>query len=144
MMSINAEQSNLGWVPVRELTFGLVFAERIVALVYWQGAEMADLGGPDGAPMARAAGFAWVPADLPVEHFFLFEAPNPAEHDWIRARELAAEGYFAWRQQEAERTAELRSEAAELLSRSRWWRDDRVREQLLSRAWHGPPESRRD
>jgi hypothetical protein len=135
-MSINAEPSSLDWAQVGAWTFGLVFAGRIVALVYWQGAEVADLGGPDVALVARDAGFAWVPADLPVDHFFLFEAPNPAEDDWIRARALTAEAYLGWRRREADRTAELRSEAAELLRRSRWWRDERLREQLDgSNAW---------
>jgi hypothetical protein len=29
-------------------------------------------------------------------------------------------------------------EAGELLSRSRWWRQELVREELLSRTWYGP------
>jgi hypothetical protein len=29
-------------------------------------------------------------------------------------------------------------EADELLSRSRWWRQELVREELLSRTWYGP------
>jgi hypothetical protein len=41
--------------------------------------------------------------------------------------------------QPAEDTAALRREAAELLSRSRWWRDDCRRELLLDRRWHGAP-----
>lgn len=39
-------------------------------------------------------------ADLPWEHYYLFQAPNPAEDDWARGRELAARAYF-------ERTAAL-------------------------------------
>ena len=42
---------------------------------------------------ADDAGFARVPADLPWEHYYLFQAPNPAEDDWVRARELAARAY---------------------------------------------------
>jgi hypothetical protein len=40
-------------------------------------------------------------------------------------------------QQLAEETAALRREAAELLSRSRWWRDECRRELLRSRRWYG-------
>jgi hypothetical protein len=39
-----------------------------------------------------------------------------------------------------EETAELRRQAAELLSRSRWWRDECRRELLLRRRWHGVRE----
>lgn len=43
-------------------------------------------------------------------------------------------------------TAALRREAAELLIRSRWWRDDALRELLSGRRWHGvraaePPDA---
>ncbi|MEA2252247.1 MAG: hypothetical protein QOJ82_3011 [Solirubrobacteraceae bacterium] len=40
-----------------------------------------------------------------------------------------------------EDTAALRREAAELLSRSRWWRDDGLRELLLGRRWCGMPSA---
>jgi hypothetical protein len=40
----------------------------------------------------------------------------------------------------AAETAELRRQAAELLSRSRWWRDECRRELLLARRWHGVRE----
>jgi hypothetical protein len=33
---------------------------------------------------------------------------------------------------------ELRREAAEILSRSRWWYEERLREELLSREWYRP------
>jgi CBS domain-containing protein len=36
-------------------------------------------------------------------------------------------------------TAELRREAADILSRSRWWREERLRGTLSERRWHGPP-----
>ena len=32
----------------------------------------------------------------------------------------------------------LLREAGELLNRSRWWRQELVREELLSRTWYGP------
>jgi hypothetical protein len=46
----------------------------------------------------------------------------------------------------AEETAALRREAAELLRRSRWYRDECLRELLLQRRWYvtaeAPPPSR--
>jgi hypothetical protein len=36
-----------------------------------------------------------------------------------------------------EETAALRREAAELLKRSRWWREDCTRELLRARRWRG-------
>jgi hypothetical protein len=138
-MSIDAGPGTLEWVALGTRACGLVFAGRIVAVVYWHGAEDAELREHSGAPDVGEAGFSWVPADLAVDHFVLFEAPNPQESDWIRARELAAGAYSEWTLQEASRTAELRREAAELLSRSRWWRNERMPERLLSRRWHGPP-----
>jgi hypothetical protein len=38
----------------------------------------------------------------------------------------------------AAETAALRREAAEILGRSRWYSDDRLRELLLRRTWYGP------
>jgi hypothetical protein len=141
-MSIDGGPSSLHWVAVGARASGLVFAGRIVALLYWQGAQPAELGEP-GVPAVGDAGFSWVPTDVPVDRFFLFGAPNPAEGDWARARELAAGAYLEWMRREADRTAELRKEAVELLSRSRWWRDERVREQLLGRTWRGTRRSER-
>jgi hypothetical protein len=40
-------------------------------------------------------------------------------------------------EQLAEETAALRREAAELLSRSRWWREECRRELLRCRRWYG-------
>jgi hypothetical protein len=37
----------------------------------------------------------------------------------------------------SEETAALRREAADILARSRWWRDECVRELLLHRRWLG-------
>lgn len=95
-MTIEAEPITLDWVAVGTSAFGLVFTGQIVALVYWQGADVAELDGPRGDPVVTDAGFSWVPADRPWEHVYLFQAPNPAEADWGRARELAARAYFAW------------------------------------------------
>jgi hypothetical protein len=138
-MSIDARPSIPQWVAIGARAFGLVVAGRIVALVYWQAVQEAERGESSGVD----AGFAWVPADLPVDHFFLFPATNPAEGDWARARELAAGAYLEWMRRETDYTAELRCEAAELLSRSRWWQNEQVREHLLSRAWYGPQGSER-
>jgi hypothetical protein len=41
--------------------------------------------------------------------------------------------------QPTEETAALRREAVELLSRSRWWRDECRRELLRDRRWYGVP-----
>jgi hypothetical protein len=139
-MSFDAGPISMDWIAVGARAFALVVAGRIVAIVYWHGAE---LGEPGGVPAVGDAGFSWVPADLPVDHFFLFAAPNPAEGDWARARETAADAYIQWMRQEAGYIARLRREAAELLSVSRWWQDDRLREQLRSRAWHGRRRSGR-
>ena len=95
-MSTHAEPITLNWVAVGERAFGMVFSGRIVALVYWESTDVAETGGPGGEPVVTDAGFAWVPADLPWEHFYLFQAPNPAESDWARARELAARAFFEW------------------------------------------------
>jgi hypothetical protein len=38
----------------------------------------------------------------------------------------------------ADETAALRREAAELLSRSRWWQEELLREELLRRDWYRP------
>ena len=139
-MSIDAMPIMVGWVAVGERACGLVFAGRIAALVYWQPAQLTEAG---AEPMVCNAGFSWVPVDLPVDHFFLVEAPDPDEADWARARELAASAYLDWMRREAGYTAELRREAAELLSRSRWWQDEQLREELLSRAWYRPPGGER-
>jgi hypothetical protein len=92
-MSINAPPITLAWVAVGERAFGLVCAERIVALVYWEPANVAEQAGD---PAVTEAGFSWVPTDLPWEHVYLFEASAPCEGDWARARELAARAYFEW------------------------------------------------
>ena len=140
-MSIDAGPNSLEWVALGTRACGLVSAGRIVALVYWLGTDDAALDEGSVLPAVGEAGFFWVPAGLPVDHFSLFKAPNPAESDWVRARELAARSYLEWTLQEAGHLAELRREAAELLSRSRWWHEDRIRERLLSRTWQGPPRS---
>jgi hypothetical protein len=93
-MSISAERITLEWVAVGERAFGLVYADRIVALVYWEDANVGVLGGPSGEPTVTDAGFSWVPADGPWEHFYLFETAVPNEKSWAHARELAAQAYF--------------------------------------------------
>lgn len=150
-MSINAEPITLQWVSVGAGAFGLVLAGHIVALVYWEGPDVAELGGPGGEPVVTDAGFSWVPVDRPWEHFYLFETSNPGEGDWARAREFAARAYLEWteahcrltrhdpaRRVEADDTAELRREARQLLRRSQWWRDELLREELLSDESDGP------
>jgi hypothetical protein len=129
-MSIDAGPGSMDWVAVGTRACALVFGGRIATVVYWQGADGVQPGDCSGVRPVSDAGFWWVPAELPVDRFFLFHAPDPAESDWVRARELAANAYLEWRLEEAGRTAELRREAAELLSRSRWWHDDRMRDHL--------------
>jgi hypothetical protein len=41
-----------------------------------------------------------------------------------------------------EETAALRREAAAILGRSRWWRDECRRELLRDRRWYGTPADR--
>lgn len=89
----------LSWVAVGGSAFGLVYLERIVALVYWERADVAELGGPGGDPVVTDAGFSWVPVDQPWEHFYLFEAPDPRDGAWEQARVQAAHAYFGWAQQ---------------------------------------------
>jgi hypothetical protein len=108
-MSNNDSPNGLDWIPLGEQACGLVFGGRVVALVYWQDAQSEHSG----------AGFWWVPADLPVDHFSLFAASDPTPTDWERAREGAAHAYADWAPREAAYTAELQHEAAELLSRAR-------------------------
>jgi hypothetical protein len=145
-MSIDAGRIMLEWVAVGTGAFGLVFSGHIVALVYWEGADVAERG---GEPVVTDAGFSWVPADRPWQHFYLFATPNPAEGDWAQARALAARAYFEWtdktmehddpaRRDETDETAELRREAGEFLSRSQWWRDPLLRERLLRGEPDGP------
>jgi hypothetical protein len=93
-MSISAERITLEWVAVGERAFGLVHADRIVALVYWEDANVGELGGMDGEPVVTDSGFSWVPTDAPWEHFYLFETAVPGEESWARARELAGRAYF--------------------------------------------------
>jgi hypothetical protein len=112
-MSSDDGPNSLDWIPLGEHACGLVFGGRIVALVYWQGAP------PGGDHGSGEAGFWWVPAELPVDHFSLFAASYPDQADWARARERAAEAYAAWAPREAAYTAQLRREAAELLRRAR-------------------------
>jgi hypothetical protein len=92
-MSINAPPITLAWVAVGALAFGLVHAGQIVALVYWERADVAEL---DGDPAVTDAGFSWVPAGLPWEHFYLFAAPHASADAWAQAREQAARAYFEW------------------------------------------------
>jgi hypothetical protein len=153
-MTPRAEMSTLRWVPVGASACGLVLAGRIIALVYWQGPDAADLGQPGDRPIATCPGFSWLPVDRPSEPMHLFEAPDPAAGDWERARELAALGYFDLAapqprtgQQdhacEANDISALRREAAELLRRSPWWQRELLREELLSRRWFGPQRGER-
>jgi hypothetical protein len=149
-MTIDAKPITLDWVAVGPGAFGLVWDGRIMALVYWERAGVAQRSGPGGEPVVTDPGFSWVPVDLPWEHFYLFQAPNPVEGDWARARELAARAYFEWTEARSriEREhparpretddAELRREAAELLRGSEWWQEELLREELLSRKWDGP------
>jgi hypothetical protein len=60
--------------------------------------------------------------------------PAPVDADPLRA--LAA-AQRETSEQLARETAELRREAADLLSRSRGWRDERRRELLRHRRWYG-------
>jgi hypothetical protein len=61
---------------------------------------------------------------------------DPSELDMDALRTLhAAQRETA--DQLAQETAALRREAAELLSRSRWWRDECRRELLRCRRWYG-------
>jgi hypothetical protein len=121
----------LEWIPLGEHACGLVFGGRVVALVYWQDAQ------PGGEHEHSAAGFWWVPADLPVDHFSLFAASNPTAVEWARAREHAAIAYADWAPREAAYTAELRHEAAELSRRARmrqegWLQESPLRVQARS------------
>jgi hypothetical protein len=144
-MSIDTGRITLDWVAVGRGAFGLVLSGHIVALVYWEGADVAELG---GEPVVTDAGFSWVPADRPWEHFYLFATPNPGEADWPQARALAARAYFEWTDARwmmeyddparRDETAELRREAGEFLSRSQCWRDPLLREGLLRGEPDGP------
>jgi hypothetical protein len=120
----------LDWVPLGEHACGLVHGGRVVAVVYWQDARS------DGED--EHAGFWWVPADLPVDHFSLFAAPSPADADWARARARAADAYVAWAPREAAYTEDLRREAAALLGRARLRQKAGAREEPL-RAPSPPP-----
>jgi hypothetical protein len=93
-ISISAERITLEWVAVGERAFGLVHAGRIVALVYWEHANVAELGEIGGEPTVTQSGFAWVAADAPWEHFYLFETEVPGEESWAHARDMAARAYF--------------------------------------------------
>jgi hypothetical protein len=85
----------LEWVEVGPSAFGLVHDRRLVALVYWRGPDAAELAGLKSEPVVVEAGFSWVPADAPWDHFYLFEAPEPCPRDWERARREAAGAYLA-------------------------------------------------
>jgi hypothetical protein len=91
-----AEESlTLDWVEIGRSAFGLVHDGRVVALVYWRGADAAVVEGLDCEPVVVEAGFSWVPTDAPWDHFYLFEAPEPSRREWERARREAAFGYVA-------------------------------------------------
>jgi hypothetical protein len=91
-----AEESlTLDWVEIGRSAFGLVHDGRVVAIVYWRGADAAEVEGLDGEPVVVEAGFSWVATDAPWEHFYLFEAPEPSGRDWEHARREAAFGYAA-------------------------------------------------
>jgi hypothetical protein len=92
-MSLHAELSTLHWVAVGVAAFGLVLGGRIVAIVYWEGADVAELAA-DGEPVVTEPGFTWVWAQQPWEHFYLFPAPDPVPEAWERAREEAARAYL--------------------------------------------------
>jgi hypothetical protein len=89
------ESIRLEWVEVGTSAFGLVHDGRVVALVYWRGPGAARIDGLDFEPVVVEAGFSWVPSDSPWDHFYLFEAREPSQRDWERARRGAASGYFA-------------------------------------------------
>jgi hypothetical protein len=89
------ESITLEWVEVGRSAFGLVYAGRVVALVYWRGADAAEVAGVHCEPVVVDAGFSWMPGDAPWDHFYLFEAPEPSPSDWERARREAACGYLA-------------------------------------------------
>jgi hypothetical protein len=89
------ESITLEWVEVGRSAFGLVHDERVVALVYWRGADAAVVEGLDCEPVVVEAGFSWVPTDAPWDHFYLFEASEPSKRDWERARRDAAFSYLA-------------------------------------------------
>jgi hypothetical protein len=59
------------------------------------------------------------------------QPPSPARDAVAAQRDPA---------QLAAETAALRRQAAEILRRSRWYRDDCLRELLLERRWHGASE----
>jgi hypothetical protein len=92
-MSIQAEPSTLHWVAVGGAAYGLVLGGRIVALVYWEDADVAEA---DGEPVVTDAGFTWVLSHRPWEHFYLFPAGDPEPSHWARARGAAAAAYFDW------------------------------------------------
>jgi hypothetical protein len=133
-MGIDTGRIMLEWVAVGKDACGLVLSEHIVALVYWEDADVAE---QDGEPVVTDAGFSWLPTDRPWEHFHLLAAPAPDAGGWAHARSLAAHAYLPWadarwmlahdhaarRDETEDDTAELRREAAEFLRRSRWARD---------------------
>ncbi|MCW3049888.1 MAG: hypothetical protein JWO74_4172 [Solirubrobacterales bacterium] len=88
------ESITLEWVAVGCSAFGLVHEERVVALVYWRGADAAELTGADCEPVVVEAGFSWMPFDAPWDHFYLFAAPEPSPGDWERARREAASAFL--------------------------------------------------
>jgi hypothetical protein len=127
-MSIDDGPNSIDWVPLGNRACGLVFGGRIVALIYWQGPRSGeDHAHSDG-------GFWWVPAELPVDHFWLFAASDPGKTEWALARERAVDAYLEWAPREAAYDAALRREAAEVLS-ARLRQDGRLRERPLMRAW---------
>jgi hypothetical protein len=92
---LDHEPVTLDWVAVGVSAFGLVQDDRILAVVYWSPADVAETADGGHEPVVTEAGFSWVASDAPWDHFYLCGAPHPSDHEWSRARELAAHAYFA-------------------------------------------------
>src|SRR3954471_3038334 len=91
---IDADTTTARWVRVSTSAWGLVLAGRMVALVFWQRADVTDLGAPDGHASVSGPRFYWLGAHRPLEAVPLFEVSTPTARDWARARALAARAYF--------------------------------------------------
>jgi hypothetical protein len=85
--------TTLDWARIGDTAFGLMHGGLLVAVAYWDRSHVAET--PGGEPVATNPGFSWVACGAPLDHFFLFEAREPSDSDWTRARDQAARAYFA-------------------------------------------------
>jgi hypothetical protein len=76
-----AAQPDFWWLSFGGHAFGLAQGSRVIAVLYWTAAEVAEI---DGEPAVRGAGFFLVEVDATERRLHVLDGADDSEH-WLQA-----------------------------------------------------------